>query len=296
MTMTAKTLSLATVSLTTVAAIACTTAPRAGLRERGFAERSGAASIYYERTGTGPAVVLIHGLGGNHAVWYRQVPRLSQSYSVVTISQRGFAPSSGDRKTLDVDEMVDDVVAVLNLLDIEEAAIVGQSMGGWTALAAALSHPERVRAVVLADSIGGIFDEEISKHYEAVAASARALAAQPPPLGFHPALDPEFSEKHPEEGYLYQLLTTFGSPNPGDVAGALGRQSIGHERLAANRVPTLFVVGERDRLFPPQLIARASNLLAHSEVKVIADTGHSPYYEKPERWARIVEAFLDDLE
>jgi pimeloyl-ACP methyl ester carboxylesterase len=244
MTMTAKTLSLATVSLTTVAAIACTTAPRAGLRERGFAERSGAASIYYE----------------------------------------------------DVDEMVDDVVAVLNLLDIEEAAIVGQSMGGWTALAAALSHPERVRAVVLADSIGGIFDEEISKHYEAVAASARALAAQPPPLGFHPALDPEFSEKHPEEGYLYQLLTTFGSPNPGDVAGALGRQSIGHERLAANRVPTLFVVGERDRLFPPQLIARASNLLAHSEVKVIADTGHSPYYEKPERWAGIVEAFLDDLE
>lgn len=262
-------------------------------REHGFTRRPDGSTIYYERTGSGPALVLIHGLGGNHAVWYRQVPRLARRYSVITVAQRGFSPSTGDRTDLDVSRMVEDLMAVLDELNVETAALVGQSMGGWTALAAALIHPDRIRAVVMADTTGGIFDTTILTHYEAVVARARTLADRPPPLGRHPALDLEFSRSNPDEAYLYQLLTTFGAPDPGYIAGALGTQRLEPRVLAANKTAVLFLVGERDPIFPPTIVRRASQLLPGSEVRVIADTGHSPYFEKPGRWADVVESFLD---
>jgi len=264
-------------------------------RSTGFVERPDSTRIYYETAGSGPAVVLIHGLGGNHAVWYRQVPRLARRYTVVTVSQRGFAPSTGDRHDLDVARTVDDLMAVLDELAIDSAVVVGQSMGGWTALAATLAHPDRIRAAVLADTTAGIFDETIATHYRAVTERARALADRPPPLGRHPALDADFSRSHPEEAYLYQLLSTFGAPAPGYVASALGLHRQDPAALAANRRPVLFIVGERDRIFPPDIVRRAASLLAGSQVRVIADSGHSPYFEKPRRWSEIVEVFLDDI-
>ncbi len=266
------------------------------LRERGFVESTNAGSIYYERAGSGPAVVLIHGLGGNHAVWYRQVPRLSAHRTVVTVSQRGFAPSTGERVDIDVNELVGDLVAVLDALEIERAAIIGQSMGGWTALQFALSHPQRTSALILADTFAGIFDDRSRSHYDAVAERARSLAAEPPPLGFHPALDSEFSLANPEDGYLYQLLSTFGSPRPADVVAALGRQDASTTALSRNQVPTLFIVGERDAIFPPSLVEHVSTLLAASRVRVIPGAGHSPYYETPDAWADVVESFLDAMD
>jgi len=59
-------------------------------------------------------------------------------------------------------------------------------MGGWTALGAALEHPERVSALVLSDSIGGIFDDEIRAHYATTLERARQLGAKPPPLEYIP--------------------------------------------------------------------------------------------------------------
>ena len=61
------------------------------------------------------------------------------------------------------------------------------------------------------------------------------------------------------------------------------------DRLSA---PTLFVVGENDPIFPPSLIERAARLVHGSEVVVIADTGHSPYFERPVEWNRVVLEFL----
>jgi 2-succinyl-6-hydroxy-2,4-cyclohexadiene-1-carboxylate synthase len=264
-------------------------------RETGFATAEDGVRIYYERSrarADAPTVVLVHGLGGNHAVWYRQVPRLAERYSVVTLSQRGFAPSGGDRKALDPNTMVGDLVAVLDALDIERAHLVGQSMGGWTVLGVALAVPERVRSLVLADTTGGIFDHKSIHRFAKTVAQASRLTEKPPPLGRHPALDEAFSSTHRQEAYLYQLLTTFGAPVPRDVVDRLGQAEPSRELLAANRVPTLFVVGARDEIFPPWTIERASALLASSKVTVIDDAGHSPYYECPERWAKTVGAFL----
>jgi 3-oxoadipate enol-lactonase len=259
---------------------------------KGYLQRPDGTKIWYEVAGEGEPLVLIHGLGGNHAVWYRQFPELAREFRVITFSQRGFAPSTGAGEKADPTMLAADLAALLDLLEIERAAIVGQSMGGWTALSFALRFPHRTTAIVLADTTGGIFDDFIERHYQAVLEKARELSTQPPILASHPALDPQFCRKNPEEAWLYQSLASFGAPRPGAIAENLGRNAIDHSRLHGNKVPVFFIVGERDRIFPPQIIQRAAGYIDDSRVEVIANAGHSPYFETPEVWRQVMTEFL----
>jgi pimeloyl-ACP methyl ester carboxylesterase len=261
-------------------------------RESGFATAADGTRIFYEKLGRGPAIVFIHGLGGNAAVWYKQVPRFARDHTVVVLSQRGFAPSEGTRDRFDVAQLADDFIRVLDDAGIERAHVVGQSMGGWTALRVAIAHPERVSSVVLADTIGGIFDDEIRAHYDTTVARARELGARTPPLGVHPALDPQYSREHPDEAYLYQLLATFGSPAPGLIAAQLGAAAVAPRELQPLELPVLFVVGERDPIFPPAIIVKAAAYVPKAKIATIAAAGHSPYVEQPDEWARVVRAFV----
>jgi len=261
-------------------------------RRSGFVTASDGARVYYEACGSGPAIVLVHGLGGNHAVWFQQVAHFAADHTVVTMSQRGFAPSGGDRNHYDVELLVRDLTGVMDAAGVPRAVVVGQSMGGWTALEFALRSPERVEALVLADTIGGIHDEEIATQLRAVAASAAKLRSQPPPLGVHPALSASFSKRRPDLAYLYQTLTTFGAPAPDTIVKQLFAARIGADRLRELHVPTLFVVGSEDRLFPPPMIRKAASYIAGSEVTVIADAGHSPYFEQPAAWNAELASFL----
>lgn len=272
--------------------LASEAAPAPIPRRRGYAAADGGARIYYEVCGSGPAIVFIHGLGGNHAVWFQQVAHFARNHTVVTISQRGFAPSGGDPNHYNVDLLVHDLEDVLEAAGIEKAVVVGQSMGGWTALNTALVAPERVEALVLADTIAGIHDDQIAAALREVAASAARLRRKPPPLGVHPALGEKFSAERPDLAYLYQTLTTFGAPAPDVIVKQLFAARFGADRLAGLRVPTLFLVGSEDRLFPPALLERASTYIEGSSVVVVPGAGHSPYFETPAEWNAALEAFL----
>jgi 3-oxoadipate enol-lactonase len=249
--------------------------------------------IYYEVCGSGPAIVLIHGLGGNHAAWFQQVASLARRYTVVTLSQRGFAPSGGDRTAYDVRRYVSDLVSVMDAANVSRAVVVGQSMGGWTALGAALHAPARVSGLVLADTTGGISDSRIAAHLRKMTAQAEKLRTNPLPLGVHPALAADFSRSRPDMGYLYQTLSTFGSPPPDAIANHLARSTVSYSELKNLRIPTLFVVGTDDRLFPPDLVRHAASGVRKVEVSELGAAGHSAYYENPGLWNAVVRGFIE---
>jgi len=283
--------------LACVSAVACTTTrgvPQPPARESGFVTISDGARIYYERAGTGPAMLFVHGLAGNHAAWFRQVPYFARDHRVITIAQRGFAPSSTSDSDYDNDRLVADAIAVLEHLGANDVTVIGQSMGGWTALGLALARPDLVSAVVLSATVAGIFDDEIARHYEQVTARARELGSKPPALGSHPALGRAYATEHPDDAYLYQLLTSFGAPAPGTVAQGLGRTRFDDADLARLRAPVLFIVGNDDRIFPPDIVRCASARLPGSRVAIIRGSGHSPYFERSDEWNRIVSDFVDD--
>jgi len=121
----------------------------------GFVQNAG-AEIYYERTGSGPAIVFAHGLGGNHMSWWQQVPHFSSSYTCVTFAHRGFSPSRLTSGSLDPELFEQDLLALVDHLELAEVRLVAQSMGGRACLYFALHHPQRVRGLVMASTRGAI--------------------------------------------------------------------------------------------------------------------------------------------
>jgi pimeloyl-ACP methyl ester carboxylesterase len=280
-----------------IATIACAPARNVGTqptRESGFVTMSDGVRIYFERAGQGPAILFLHGLAGNHAAWFQQVPYFARTYRVITIAQRGFAPSSANRGEYDNGTLVADAIGVLESLGEKDVTVIGQSMGGWTALGIAIERPDLVRSVVLSATVAGIFDDDIDRHYAVVTARARELANEPSVLGSHPAIGRRFAADHPEEAYLYQLLTSFGSPSPGKVAESLGRTRFDDAAIARLRAPVFFVVGEDDEIFPPDIVRRAAARVRSARVATVRGAGHSPYFERPAEWNQRVESFLID--
>jgi pimeloyl-ACP methyl ester carboxylesterase len=259
-------------------------------RVTGFAESDG-ERVYWESVGAGqPTVVLCHGAGGNHASWFQQTPVFGGARRVVAFDQRGFGRSTArggpNRPTL----AARDLAAVLDAAGVAGPIdLVGQSMGGWCALAFALAHPRRVRRLVLADTPGGIMTAELAA---ALRTLAERTATPPDELGRHPALAASFAARAPALAYLYQTLGGFGEPDMAKVGPALLGTIVPDGDLAGLTVPVLFVVGAEDALFPPAAIRASAAKLADARVVEIPGAGHSPYFEQPEAWNRAVGEFL----
>lgn len=247
----------------------------------------GGDEIYYETFGApdAPVVVLGHGAGGNHGIWFQQVPLLASDYRVVTWDQRGFGASTNSNGNANPRTAANDLLAILDHLGIERAHIVGQSMGGWAALGLALAHGDRVQTLVLADTLGGIPVDGWWK--------PRPTAARDGPFN-HPALSNEFCIGNPERAHLYLQIGGLRRDPLADTTPllmTLGDVTFDDAELAALRIPTLFIVGSHDEIFPPAWIADAASRIPGARVEVIDGAGHSPYFEQPDAWNALVLGF-----
>jgi pimeloyl-ACP methyl ester carboxylesterase len=175
---------------------------------------SGAAKIYYEVHGTGPAVLFVHGSGGHHAAWWQQVAALSGSSTVITIDLRGFGNSRWESDH-DVRNFPGDIVAVLDAVASSggpsQAVLVGQSIGAAAALRAALDRPDRAAGVILAHSLGGLRDSELT----ALVKADRARAEQLP--GARPAADAGVPGRTARPGVPVQQMGTFNTAKMQDL-------------------------------------------------------------------------------
>jgi 3-oxoadipate enol-lactonase len=248
--------------------------------------------IYFESTGEGDPVVLCHGLGGNHAAWWRVVPELSQHFRVVTWDQRGFGNSTRRTGRYGPETAVGDLEALLDRVGVGPVQLVGQSMGGWVAMGLALRHPERLRSLVLTDTLAGVFTDEVYAELNRVAPEALA-ASRADGIAHHPALGERFCLEHPDLAYLYGQISSMGDkPDDSEVFGMLAAMRAPLDDLAAMAIPVLVVVGEEDELCPPAAVRLIAGRIPGAAFELVADAGHSPYFECPERWLAVVGPFL----
>ena len=248
----------------------------------------GGDDVYYETFGApdAPAVVLGHGAGGNHGIWFQQVPLLARDYRVVTWDQRGFGSSTNDHGLANPVTAAGDLLAILDHLEIERAHIVGQSMGGWAAMGLALAHGERVASLVLADTLGGIPVEGWWK--------PRPAPPREGPFN-HPALSNEFCIRQPERAHLYLQIGGLRRDPLADtnqLLRTLGEVTFDDAQLATLAMPVLFIVGSDDEIFPPAWITDAASRVPGARVEIVPGAGHSPYFEQPDAWNALVTEFL----
>lgn len=112
-------------------------------------EIPGEVTLYCEIWGKGPPILLLHGNHEDGRYFQKQVESLSRHFTVITIDSRGHGHSSHGNRPLNFDLFADDVIAVLDHLQIEQAHVLGFSDGGSTAISLALRYPERVNRLIL---------------------------------------------------------------------------------------------------------------------------------------------------
>jgi 3-oxoadipate enol-lactonase len=242
-------------------------------------------NLYYEIYGNGPALVFAHGLGGNHASWFNQVPFFSRWFKVVTFDHRGFGNSRDMAGGADRSRFPADLKNLLDHLEIPQATLVAQSMGGGTCAAFAVDNPDRVSALVLADTLVGIaVPEDLRPRMDAVRNATSGL----PQL--ERVLSTGFREREPVLTHLYTELNNFNKGARESLRG--NSPAITVDQLAATKIPILFLVGAEDILFPPDLVQGVHKQVPGSEYHEVAQCGHSAYFEKPHDFNDTVLGFL----
>ena len=219
--------------------------------KRGILKRDD-AEILYEVHGTGPALVFAHGLGGNHLSWWQQVAHFSSRFTCVAFAHRGFSPSRMLSGKPDPAEFAGDLAVLIKHLGLDEVRLVAQSMGGWTCLEYALREPTRVKALVLACTIGvadparlpGVDTAAIERWTEHSGKElARFTAA-----GIHPAGGERMAREQPALHHLYRQIDGLNADLDKE---ALRRRlyalrTAGPERLAGLTLPVLCISGAED--------------------------------------------------
>ncbi len=254
-----------------------------------FLHRDG-CDLYYEVTGHGPPIVFAHGLGGNHLSWWQQVPHFRDRYTCVTFAHRGFAPSTEASDGPGPAAFVDDLAALIAHLDLADVRLVAQSMGGWTCLDYALRHPERVRALVMAATVGSVAHQEIDHLLTAAGATQAALFAR----GIHPAAGERMARERPALHYLYTEIS--------DLSIGLDKERLRRDlyalrttpahAVAALRMPVLCISGEEDVVIPTGAVALLAEIIPGAMMVRVPESGHSVYFERPDVFNRLADDFF----
>jgi pimeloyl-ACP methyl ester carboxylesterase len=254
--------------------------------------------LYYEIQGAGDPVVMISGLGADAHFWHKQAPTLAARFRAVTFDNRDTARSEKPDAPYTVRDLAGDVDALLEMLEIDRAHVIGASGGGFIAQEFALSYPDRVRSLVLCcTSPGGPDAEPIPAETLALLASRtgdpeRDLRAF---LAIQVATD--YLEVHADEVDAY-VAWRIAHPQPLPSYHRQLAAFVGHDagaRLPGLRTPALILHGAHDRVVP----ARNGRLLAEripgARLHIFEDAGHLFLWERAAEANRLITEFLAEV-
>ena len=247
--------------------------------------------LVYDEFGDGPnTIVFVHGAGGNHLSWWQQIPVFRDRYRCVTYEVRGWGRSRDDsgegRKAF-----ARDLGELMDALEIPEAALIGQSMGGFTILPFAVRNPKRVNALLMADTFLGIDAPELIAEMRQAVQSAQVNQEQG---GLTRMVGPAYLEREPNGVFLYNQIRGLNPPLDPDQPLAFGQEdgAVSRDELSALTMPTIFLAGAEDAIIPAELIERASEMVPGAQYIQVPDAGHSVYWEQPDDFNRILEGLL----
>ena len=257
--------------------------------------RRDGAEIHYEVFGQGPAVVFAHGLGGNHLSWWQQVAHFAPRHACVVFAHRGFPPSSPVAGASAPDAYADDLAALIDELKLENVALVGQSMGGWTCLDYALREPKKVRALVMASTSGAVdFSQLNDSEVDAWSARAPAELEKLAARGIHPAGGERLTREQPALALLYGQINELAPASFKDqVRGRILQQRTRPPSLLAQlAMPVLFITGDEDWVFPSAAGPALARLAPKGSAVRIPAAGHSVYFERAAQFNEQIGRFL----
>jgi pimeloyl-ACP methyl ester carboxylesterase len=249
--------------------------------------------LAYEDRGSGPAVVLVHGLLFDGTQFEPQVEALSDRYRMVTPDLRAHGRSEHRRAEYDQWDLMEDHIALLDHLGIERAVWGGVSQGGFQSIRAALKHPELVAGLILIDSQAGPEDENRAPMFEASAQVAAEFGWNEDLLGVATTfLFGESAGDDLKQHWIDRWMAQDTS-DAVELMQAVTRRDAVIDRLGEITVPAIVIHGEEDFAIEVEKArAMADGLGGEVEFVTVPGAGHSSTIERPDVVTRAVERFL----
>lgn len=260
-------------------------------------------SMNYEISGNGQWITLIHGAGDNLEAWWNQVPVFSQYYQVLTYDVRGYGFTETPEEGYGIDILVQDLNELFEALKIKESYLLGYSMGGRIALHLALNHPEKVKAVIFANS--GLVPVHWSKDeieemgrwrqqritaIEQSGSLETVITDESAGMAFSPGWPEKNNEviqrlkqiqlkNNPQAYLITSKAMVWGTPPPD---------------ASQLKMPVLIIAGEHDIWSGIESAIEGQKLISGSKL-VAMPTGHASAIERPVEFNKVVLDFLSAL-
>ena len=244
---------------------------------------------YRDSQGSGVPVVFLHAATGSSQVWEHQFPAFTAAgYRVIAYDRRGYGRSTVNPAGTQPGTGADDLLALVDHLRVERFHLLGTAAGGGIALDFALSFPQRLRSLVIANAVGGVQDEDYLELSQRIR-PAPQFDALPPDVR---ELGPSYRAANPSgTQHWLELARTSRAAGSPPVAQTT-RNRITFASLEAIRVPTLLLTGDADLYAPPAVLRLFAVRIKNSESLVLTEAGHSAYWEQPEAFNRAVMNFI----
>jgi pimeloyl-ACP methyl ester carboxylesterase len=257
--------------------------------------------------GSGPPLVFVHGLSGSWQNWLENIPAFATDHRVIAVDLPGFGESPMPREKISIAGYGRWLDALFDVLDIDGAAVVGNSMGGFIAAETAIAFAHRVERLVLVSAAGLSIEHqrndgiqralEVTENLAQYAFAwglSRADWLVRRPRGRRALM--HFVAAHPERldpALVREQINGAGKPGFVPALDALTSYPI-RDRLGDIRCPTLIVWGPKDMLVPIKDAREFDRLIPDSRLHVYEDTGHVAMLEQPERFNADLRAFLTE--
>lgn len=248
----------------------------------------GDQTLAYLETGSGPAVVIVHGVGGHKEDWAGVAVSLSAQHRVFAIDMLGFGDSSKTGEDLSMPVQAAAIRSLLDHAGIDRVSLVGNSVGGWVAATFAASYPDRVDRPVLLDVAG-----------------FKAMFEGSPPVNFDPSSPAEMQKliditisgpvaKTP--GLADRSYEHYVASGEKAIAATWGRSLYSSPRLEdlfpGIVAPTVVLWGAEDKLFPAVLAGVFASQIKGGRSALLAGAGHFPQIDQPEATSQAIAAAL----
>ncbi|MGH3317348.1 MAG: alpha/beta fold hydrolase [Nocardioidaceae bacterium] len=261
----------------------------------------------YVKVGNGPVLLLLHGLGCDHTTWLPVLSRLSRHFTVIAPDLLGHGRSAKPRHDYSIAGYANGMRDLLTVLGIDKVTVVGHSLGGGVAMQFAYQFPERTERLVLV-APGGL-GPEVSPLLRLVSLPGAglvldALTSKPVrPFG-RVALGMLASSPLPVLRDSGELATIYGNLADRDTRAAFRHVVRGvidwrgqiitmtDRAYLTQHMPICVVWGEDDTVVPVRHASLAAEYAHDARVEVIADSGHFPHRDHPERFVRILRSFV----
>jgi 3-oxoadipate enol-lactonase len=254
-------------------------------------------SYYDEGEHDAPCIIFIHGFPFNKAMWENQVNELKDQYRAIAYDVRGHGSSESGTQLFSMHQFAADLFSFMDALNIKRAVVCGLSMGGYIALNALQQQPDRIAALILADTQCAADSEEGRKKRMETIDAIRKNGLFEYASNSIKKLFTEWSltSKKDEVRFIEQTILRTDAETICNTLQALADRKETCTVLPQVTIPVLILVGQDDQITPPEAAQKMHNLVTQSTLKEIDQAGHLTNLENPERFNQHIKSFLSSL-